>query len=309
MLDDVPTRVWLLFLIAALAYPATRYVVRYFRDSPARRDITQPQADSSWRTPTKLAASVVSLATLAGLAFYIFTPSAEEFARSPKFLPILIGALGSWAAYRTVMGFVSGSIEPLMRGSVGPYRRGEEPYRYWLSMLWNAAMSGILLWVALVPSSSWASHEDANRCFDDSQRYSAQDELAACNKLIDDRDGSYDHADLLTARGVAYYDLGNNERALADYTEAIRLKPRDPLPHYNRGFVFQRMGDASDAVEDFSAAIRLRPDDAWAYYYRGWAYKNLGDESRASADFATALRLDPKLANEFEGNSGSNTAP
>ena len=38
-------------------------------------------------------------------------------------------------------------------------------------------------------------------------------------------------------RGVAYSEIGQPERALADFAEAARLAPSDPMPAKNRGML------------------------------------------------------------------------
>ena len=43
-------------------------------------------------------------------------------------------------------------------------------------------------------------------------------------------------------RGIAYRPLGQDERAIEDYNEAIRLNPQNPLPYTNRGVAYGRLG-------------------------------------------------------------------
>ncbi len=42
--------------------------------------------------------------------------------------------------------------------------------------------------------------------------------------------------------GIAYRSLGQHERAIEDYNEAIRLNPQNPLPYTNRGVAYGRWG-------------------------------------------------------------------
>ena len=62
---------------------------------------------------------------------------------------------------------------------------------------------------------------------------------------------------------------GDCEKAIADYTEAIRLDPKDAKAYYNRGVAYGEKGERDKAIADFTEAIRLNPKMAWAYIFRG----------------------------------------
>ena len=94
----------------------------------------------------------------------------------------------------------------------------------------------------------------------------------------------------------AYRDKGDTDRAIADYTEAIRLDPKFAIAYNNRGLAYRDKGDTDRAIADFTEAIRLDPKFANAYASRGVAYRDKGDMDRAIADYTEAIRLDPKLA-------------
>jgi len=59
----------------------------------------------------------------------------------------------------------------------------------------------------------------------------------------------------------------------------------------NRGAAYARSGNPDRAIEDYSEAIRLDPYDAAAYRYRSAAYFDKGDRARAAADLQRAARL------------------
>jgi len=110
-------------------------------------------------------------------------------------------------------------------------------------------------------------------------------------------------------RGVAYTDLGQYQRAIADYTEAIRLKPDDAdEAYYNRGFAYDKLGQYQRAIADYNKAIRLRPDYARAYSNRGSVYQELGQLQRAIKDYNQAIRLKPDYPDTYynRGNAYRN---
>ena len=132
-------------------------------------------------------------------------------------------------------------------------------------------------------------------------------------------------------RGNAYSDKGDNDRAIADYSEAIRLDPKhSPRPTQRRGLAYRDKGDYDRAIADYNEAIRLDPklrhglqQPRHAYQRQGrqrprhrrlqrgdparpeirhglqqprHAWHDKGDYDRAIADFNEAIRLDPKYA-------------
>ena len=70
-------------------------------------------------------------------------------------------------------------------------------------------------------------------------------------------------------RGFAYYLKGDAERAIADYTRAIALRPNYPKAYNSRGVVYMSHGyGGAKAVADFDRAIALKPDFRYAYINR-----------------------------------------
>ena len=137
------------------------------------------------------------------------------------------------------------------------------------------------------------------------------------------------HSDALTVyrRGAALDALGQSDRALDDYDEAIRLDPKYPLAYYARGVLlagykrtydraigdfdkvltldpanvaalirrgdaYARRGDFGNALADLDRAVTLAPDDPEGYIYRGIVYGWRGENGRALDDFNRALGLD-----------------
>ena len=90
--------------------------------------------------------------------------------------------------------------------------------------------------------------------------------------------------------------IKEDNRAIADFDQAILLGPKYPVAFYNRGYSWQRKGQEDRAISDFDEALRLDPNYAKARYARGLTWRQKGEEDKARADFSEAFRLDPKLA-------------
>jgi tetratricopeptide (TPR) repeat protein len=97
-------------------------------------------------------------------------------------------------------------------------------------------------------------------------------------------------------RGFADGKKGDWAKAVADFTEVIRLDPKNAASYNTRGFAFGQKGDWAKAVADFTEVIRLDPNNALAYSSRARAYGGQGELDMAIADYTESIRLGPKNA-------------
>jgi tetratricopeptide (TPR) repeat protein len=126
---------------------------------------------------------------------------------------------------------------------------------------------------------------------------SPDDQIAACTAVI--RSGipnDKELAALFNYRGVAYKAKGDLDRAIADYTEAIRRDPNYAAAYNSRGIAYKAKGDVDKAIADYDQAIRLNPGSAPAFNNRGYAYFAKSSYDRAVTDFDEAVKLDPQYA-------------
>lgn len=163
----------------------------------------------------------------------------------------------------------------------------------------------------------------------------ADQQIGGCNEAI--ASGRFAGKDLAAAfnnRGVAYQAKGDLDRAIADYSEAIRLNPRlavaynnrcltrgvtgkdlvDALndcdealkllpnsmdAHDTRGFIYLKLGDFPVAINEYNASLQLDPNRSRALYGRGLAKVRAGDKAGGEADMAAAVKITPRTAQDF----------
>ena len=128
--------------------------------------------------------------------------------------------------------------------------------------------------------------------------------------------------------GEQYFNDGEYEKAIEEYTKVIKIKPRSIEVIYNRGRAFQELDREAEAIADFEQVLKLNPDHVQArlslgnidfklgdyeraYYqfnkvvekfnqnsdafmYRGKASFRLGNVSEALSDYGDAIRLNPQ---------------
>ncbi len=102
-----------------------------------------------------------------------------------------------------------------------------------------------------------------------------------------------DYAYAYVRRGNAKANLGQHSAAIADYDTAIRFQPDDAVVYVSRGYAKASLGQYFAAISDYDTVIRLQPDDAYAYASRGNVKADLGQHSAAITDYDTAIRIQP----------------
>jgi len=109
-----------------------------------------------------------------------------------------------------------------------------------------------------------------------------------------DRVTTRDSAAGYVASGRAHGENGELDKAIADFTEAIRLDPNYEDAYCNRGIAYEQQGLIDMAIADYNKAIQLEPNYKGAYSCRGGAYEEMGNHDMAIADFSKAILFDPQ---------------
>src|SRR5262249_49881440 len=98
--------------------------------------------------------------------------------------------------------------------------------------------------------------------------------------------------DAYFGRGVSYAYLKDFDRAILDYTAALKIKPDNLEVLNNRADAWRNKRVFAKALDDLDRAIRVNPDFAEAYYTPCETYKDMGDRERALAELHKAIDLD-----------------
>jgi|GEM_PF-370568 len=114
-------------------------------------------------------------------------------------------------------------------------------------------------------------------------------------KIDDESAGFYN------VRGNFYfYPLKNYEKAIADYTKAITLTPKEKQYYYNRAYAYVKLKNYAKAESEYNEIIKHFPTFAKSYDERGDFYKNtLREYQKAITDYKTAIELDPYNAEYY----------
>lgn len=100
-------------------------------------------------------------------------------------------------------------------------------------------------------------------------------------------------------RGIAHVYLKHYEAAINDYDRAILLAPDVAATFNNRGNVFLRMKKFELARSDYTRCLELEPGNSVAYDNRGIVHSHLGDYQAAITDHTESLRLNNKNATAY----------
>jgi tetratricopeptide (TPR) repeat protein len=92
---------------------------------------------------------------------------------------------------------------------------------------------------------------------------------------------------------------GQSDKAIADFTETIRLDPQYARAYLGRGSSWLAKREFDKALADAEAAIRIDPHDPTVLHARGRMRSEVGHFEGAIADFTEAVRLNPRYAQAY----------
>jgi tetratricopeptide (TPR) repeat protein len=100
-------------------------------------------------------------------------------------------------------------------------------------------------------------------------------------------------------RGLTYAKLGQQDKAAADFNEALQIDFEYPEAQFGLANALFKLKEFEKAVASYTQALNLNPDNIQAYYRRGRCYFVLKQFSEAIADYTAAIKLKPDYADAF----------
>jgi tetratricopeptide (TPR) repeat protein len=149
-------------------------------------------------------------------------------------------------------------------------------------------ISAIALTTALTVKPALAAGECRDQ---DSER-----QIAACTREIDSgaaHGKALAEAYIFRARG--WSRIGDFDRAITDYNEAIRVDPTSAAAVNGRAIALYRKREFDRAIADFEAATRLNPKDGAIRCNLGTVWRDKGDFDRAIIEYTEAIRIDARV--------------
>jgi tetratricopeptide (TPR) repeat protein len=92
-------------------------------------------------------------------------------------------------------------------------------------------------------------------------------------------------------RGLSWMQKGEYDRAIADFNRVLKIDIAHSAAYLNRGIVLAARGDHLAAIDDYESAFHLSPTDAAPLLRRGLSLAKIGETERAADDFRRVLRL------------------
>ena len=122
-----------------------------------------------------------------------------------------------------------------------------------------------LIVVAAVALAFVREEETAARCFTDA----GEAAIVACTRAI--QSGRFSGAELAAIydnRAIELRRQGDFDRAIADYSQAIRIDAQLPGAYTGRGLAYEGKSEVDKATTDYRKALAIAPkydDGAWAH--------------------------------------------
>lgn len=92
-------------------------------------------------------------------------------------------------------------------------------------------------------------------------------------------------------RGMAYFAMGNQQRALKDFSNAIKYDPTNHRGYANRGLCYRVLKKPERSLEDFDRALSLNPNHPDGFFGRAQTHFDLQQYDQAREDCERALNI------------------
>jgi tetratricopeptide (TPR) repeat protein len=100
-------------------------------------------------------------------------------------------------------------------------------------------------------------------------------------------------------RGKRYYNLGEYDKAIHDFTRAIELESNYVFAYAERGLAWEKKGFHDKALADFTKALEINPQYVKAIKYRAYTLQEIGEYAKAIEDYNRAIEINPEDSEAF----------
>jgi tetratricopeptide (TPR) repeat protein len=157
-----------------------------------------------------------------------------------------------------------------------------------------------LLGVSFVAASAHAQTTQERRWCEGEDQATPNQRIDACSAVIKaGREKGDKLAEVFNDRGVAHRLNGDYDRAIADFSQAIRLNGKLAAVFNNRGVSYDKKGEYDRAIQDYEQALKLKATPE-AYFNRGNAQLAKGHYDQAIDDYNQAIRLKADFVAAFD---------
>jgi len=128
--------------------------------------------------------------------------------------------------------------------------------------------------------------------FDNSRLAKSEENDKDIKKVSEEINAFPENSALYVQRGDLYFNRHEFEKAVVDYSEAIKLDDNADEAYFGRGMALGRQGLIQQGINDLSTYIKRHPYNSRAYTKRGVRYIWLGNLPAAKEDMLEAISLD-----------------
>lgn len=116
--------------------------------------------------------------------------------------------------------------------------------------------------------------------------------------------GSSGDVEIVAARGDMFVRMGDWDRALAELTTELSMRPGRYLAAARRGDAWRGKGNSDNALNEYALAARMAPAYWPARHARAGIYAERGEYDKALAEYDAVLRYAPRHGATFAQRCG-----
>lgn len=118
------------------------------------------------------------------------------------------------------------------------------------------------------------------------------EDIQSISTILKANDLEYEHEMVM---GRWWQMQGDLQQAASCYQAAHKLRPEEPLPHFQMGFTHVKLGNTPAAEEAFAKYTNLCPDDVSPYIELAGLYENKNDYANIVTTYDKIYALNPDV--------------